>query len=568
MANTTQQNNKAEEIRAAFENDGRILVFTDNLTKTAQHFERSDKPPQIVPYSKDDRQDFISSFEFICEREEHEINKAVILDMENIAEAVFLQNRLRTKGYFSEVIPGVGTDQAEQLERIVNKIHEKELYKGIPVPNWAKSSKNGYKIDENEFTAVYKADHNSLKAIKGVFHNDYGSISEKEITADIQSYIQYYITNGLSRKAKDLTEAFRNAVFLPVFKPEESWIYCENGVLKLDREGNITHSEVDDGQTVNRFKYAYNPNCEQPERFLTYLDELLYAEDIPTVQQYLGYCLLPNTKAQGYLHIKGDGGEGKSVLIKILEKIFGNSAITDHLDTLEKDRFQLANTENKLLFMDDDLPRTILKDGAKIKTIITGQELLAERKNETKYRINIYCRLFSVGNHEIIIDGDDTNGMYRRLILLKSKPKTRRAADDDPYLADAILADEAEKIFNWLVCGAVETVKRSYHIAISKRAEMNLQMLKDEQSPIIGFVEEHTEIDEKSEFSSAEFFERYVQYCNENAIPIDEKDKRRVSAYLKNNADKLNLSYSTHIAVPDENGELKNTRGFKGRKLL
>ena len=43
-----------------------------------------------------------------------------------------------------------------------------------------------------------------------------------------------------------------------------------------------------------------------------FLDGLLIPEDILTLQEYLGYLLIPSTKAQKMLVMTGKGGEGKS----------------------------------------------------------------------------------------------------------------------------------------------------------------------------------------------------------------------------------------------------------------
>ena len=43
---------------------------------------------------------------------------------------------------------------------------------------------------------------------------------------------------------------------------------------------------------------AYNPNAPKPVLWLKFLDGLLYPEDIPTLQEYIGYCLIPSNKGQ------------------------------------------------------------------------------------------------------------------------------------------------------------------------------------------------------------------------------------------------------------------------------
>ena len=34
---------------------------------------------------------------------------------------------------------------------------------------------------------------------------------------------------------------------------------------------------------------------------------ILYAEDIPTLQEFIGYCLIPSNKGQRMMVIKGNG---------------------------------------------------------------------------------------------------------------------------------------------------------------------------------------------------------------------------------------------------------------------
>lgn len=70
---------------------------------------------------------------------------------------------------------------------------------------------------------------------------------------------------------------------------------------------------------------AYNPKAAKPERWLAFLNELLEPEDIPTLQEYLGYCLIPCTKGQKMMFLLGKGGEGKSRIGLVLKKLMGDA---------------------------------------------------------------------------------------------------------------------------------------------------------------------------------------------------------------------------------------------------
>ena len=60
---------------------------------------------------------------------------------------------------------------------------------------------------------------------------------------------------------------------------------------------------------LNRLPVEYQPDAPAPNKWLEFLDGLLIPEDILTLQEYLGYLLIPSTKAQKMLVMTGKGGE-------------------------------------------------------------------------------------------------------------------------------------------------------------------------------------------------------------------------------------------------------------------
>ena len=97
------------------------------------------------------------------------------------------------------------------------------------------------------------------------------------------------------------------AALVEDFPPEPDRIHLANGTLFLDG----TFAEGKPKIVRNRFPVAYKPNAPKPVLWLQFLDGLLYPEDIPTLQEYIGYCLIPSNKGQRMMVIKGSGGEGK-----------------------------------------------------------------------------------------------------------------------------------------------------------------------------------------------------------------------------------------------------------------
>ena len=83
-------------------------------------------------------------------------------------------------------------------------------------------------------------------------------------------------------------------------------IHVANGTYFLD--GTFTEEKEYCG---NRLPVSYRADAPAPEHWLHFLSELLEPEDIPALQEYLGYCLIPSTKGQKMLMLIGKGGEGQ-----------------------------------------------------------------------------------------------------------------------------------------------------------------------------------------------------------------------------------------------------------------
>lgn len=69
----------------------------------------------------------------------------------------------------------------------------------------------------------------------------------------------------------------------------------------------------------------YERKEAKPEKWLKFLSELLAEEDIPTLQEYMGYCIIPSNKAQKLLIILRKGGGGKSRIGLVMRKILGTN---------------------------------------------------------------------------------------------------------------------------------------------------------------------------------------------------------------------------------------------------
>ncbi|MFR6649575.1 MAG: tyrosine-type recombinase/integrase [Faecalibacterium prausnitzii] len=216
-------------------------------------------------------------------------------------------------------------------------------------PDWY----NGKKIDEVQFGRAF-LEQWPLKCVNGTLYTLDGPVEdESEIKQRILENIEEYVTSGLSKKVTNILETIKLLAFSDPFPIEQDCIHLQNGVYHLP-DGSFQESRL---FCQNRLPVKYAPKAPAPDRWLTFLHELLDDADIPTLQEYLGYCLIPSTKGQKMMLIVGKGGEGKSRIGLVLKRLMGDAASNGSVQKVENNRFARADLERRLLMIDDDMDK-------------------------------------------------------------------------------------------------------------------------------------------------------------------------------------------------------------------
>ena len=216
-------------------------------------------------------------------------------------------------------------------------------------PDWY----NGKKIDEVQFGRAF-LEQWPLKCVNGTLYTLDGPVEdESEIKQRILENIEEYVTSGLSKKVTNILETIKLLAFSDPFPIEQDCIHLQNGVYHLP-DGSFQESRL---FCQNRLPVKYDPKAASPDRWLTFLHELLDDADIPTLQEYLGYCLIPSTKGQKMMLIVGKGGEGKSRIGLVLKRLMGDAASNGSVQKVENNRFARADLERRLLMIDDDMDK-------------------------------------------------------------------------------------------------------------------------------------------------------------------------------------------------------------------
>lgn len=82
--------------------------------------------------------------------------------------------------------------------------------------------------------------------------------------------------------------------------------------------------------TTNGTDYAFHAKAPRPERWLSFLESIWPddPESIRLLQQWFGYCLLPDTSQQKMLFLVGAKRSGKGTIARILEALVGSRNVS------------------------------------------------------------------------------------------------------------------------------------------------------------------------------------------------------------------------------------------------
>ena len=407
---------------------------------------------------------------------------------------------------------------------------------GVPV--WF----DGKNINEALFCEEFLQTHKILFT-NGAFFTPEGRVTDElPLRGEIFEELKCCAVSNIPRKISNIVELMKLAALVEDFPPKADRIHLSNGTLFLGGKFVEGKSEI----VRNRFPVAYNPNAPKPVLWLQFLDGLLYPEDIPTLQEYIGYCLIPSNKGQRMMIIKGNGGEGKSQIGAVLGTLFGSNMKDGSIGKISENRFARADLEHILLCVDDDMRMEALRQTNYVKSIVTAQgKMDLERKGKQSYQGWMCARLLAFSNGDLQALFDRSDGFYRRQLVLTTKDKPADRVDD-PDLAEKMKA-EVEGILIWACEGLQRLAANNFKFTESQRTKDNREAVKRDNNNIFDFLESEGYIRLKADstISSKELYEIYQMWCEENNLTA--LKRRSFSDAVIANQGKYNLEYCNRI---------------------
>jgi len=307
-----------------------------------------------------------------------------------------------------------------------------------------------------------------------------------------------------------------------VARPDEfnadPWILtCANGTIDLPI-GELRASSRDDYAT-RASPVAFDPDAPAPT-WHAFLEKILPDAEVRAfVQRFAGYTMTGSTDEQCLAFLYGPGGNGKSTLLGMLQRVLGDFATHTPPETLMVKQ-QGGGIPNDIAALDGRRMVTTIEveDGKRLAESLikslTGQDLITARFMRREFfTFRPVFKVWLAANHKPIIRGTD-HAIWRRIYLIPFTvqiTEAERKADPD-FLKR--LAGELPGILRWCVEGCTAWLRDGL-----QPPEAVLKATRDyraEMDVIAPFLDECCVLVRGKEAYAGALYQSYTAWCQQN----------------------------------------------------
>jgi len=298
-------------------------------------------------------------------------------------------------------------------------------------------------------------------------------------------------------------------------KPASEFVSMNNGLLHLPSRTMIEHDPTYFCTTSLPFGYDGEAAC--PKVWLDFLESSLPGDDgykaILMLQEFFGYCLIPETRHDKLLWLIGETRSGKGTILRTLAQLVGTENVaTPTIGTLST-QFGLEPLLNKRLALTGDARFPQRYNSVLMERLLslTGNDALdVDRKGiPMLHGVRLGLKLVMASNKPP--DLLDTAGALAARVLAIDFPVSFLGREDRT-LSDRI-NECIPGIFNWALDGYDRLREQGEFTQVESKA---LARFRSESSPLGTFVAECCNLDPAATVATASLYEEYRRWCETN----------------------------------------------------
>lgn len=237
---------------------------------------------------------------------------------------------------------------------------------------------------------------------------------ESFIQSKVEQLVGAWSTNQRVREIVGKIER-RSRVDKRELKSQPERLVVANGILDLTTGTLDDHDPGEYHQTM--VNVDWNPDAECPN-IDEFLHDIVEPQDVPKLYRLIAHSLYKEYAAEKAAMLLGDGRNGKSVFLSLVERFLGNYNVSNQsLQALNEDEWAANNLVGKLANVHPDMSDQTVQTMQMFKKLTGRDTVSANVKFEEPIRFENYATLIFACNRMPVLK-DDTRGNWRRWILI------------------------------------------------------------------------------------------------------------------------------------------------------
>lgn len=310
----------------------------------------------------------------------------------------------------------------------------------------------------------------------------------------------------------------------------EVWINKDTG--KSEQRAHTYRS-----YQTKKLNVDYDPSAQCPLFKQTLQEIFVDHEDADDMVRHMGeimgYAIQPYKPDANWWLLRGEGGDGKSTVLKILEGILGDSQLNTTAKILSvgsasANAHAINSLVGKLAVVIEELPTGYTVNDAGVKLLSENKTMEANPKQKGHYDFQYVGSLFMCSNYYPTIRGTKPGDLRRYNIIPFNQQFTQKGVEDLDR-AERILKDPDEMagVLNFLL-ESYQAYRERGHFKIPASCARAKELWLAESNNVARFIKDSIEKGEDDDDmgKAASLYDTYIAWCNENGLKFSKGRNR------------------------------------------
>ena len=298
-----------------------------------------------------------------------------------------------------------------------------------------------------------------------------------------------------------------------VNKYPKHWICFRNGFLDIKTFEMHPHNPKYRNTVMipHEWNPDHDPSGKVTETFLK--DFIKDPDDYEMFLEYAGLSMTPDMHFQKMLILRGDGGLGKSVLLRMTDWMIGSENISNLTLQNLNGRFDPAFLYGKILNYYADLSSEDMQSTSGIKTITGEDKVRAEIKGGDVFFFKPICKLIFSANRIPKSKDEKTVAYYRRLLIIAFSERAEHIDN---------LEDKLHSDIDSFITLAVNAAHRMYERGYILESENSMREVEDlyfASDTVKAYIKDCCVVGTDRKCSGDHLYSMYTMYCEREERP-------------------------------------------------